>query len=628
MTASEKLYHTQEFTQTYDRTESPVLPENLSHYGFVSCLADSDHKKTWILKKSNGQRVLCKYASGEYTEMLRTESEFFTHGKFPFVPYVYDYFETSDGAYLLREYIEGQTLGEIVEKEGPLPLEKAVVLIEQLCGHLSRFHAANPPIIYRDLKPSNIVLQPSGDCYLIDLGTVRTYHENNSADTVFIGTSETAAPEQFGARQTDARTDIYALGVLFYYLLTGELKIQESSLQKIPSKAAKIIRTCTAFDPNDRYPEVTMVVNALHDSVRSRIRRAAVPAAVCAVIFTLVVSGIVLLLAKSADSKEVVFASPLMEQAVRSAVGKAEGDPIYEKDLEQVVHLYICGDTVFHNPDDHVQHEQHHSIYGTSHGYGDVTDISLLQKMPNLHYVVLDYQQIYDISPLHDLDLISLSLCGNPITGIDALRDMKTLTKLYLSETGVSSPEALAGCSALTTLDCSYTAVNSVRFIDSLPIYSLYLTGAPVADYESFSELPLQELFLSHVEPKNYGYLTDIPTLHHLSMLDSNIVSLNDVAVFSHLSSLDVTGNLITDLNGLEQFTSLNALHLVGNPITDLSPLAKMGNLSFLGIATGTNIDFSFLNEMPQVQYISINSQQLPALYEAVPEPWFEMEVY
>lgn len=628
MTDSKNLKHTQEFTQAYNQAVSPVLPENLSRYNFVSCIQDSEHKKSWVLQKSNGQRVLCKYATGEYMNMLRTESDFFSLGKFPFVPYVYDYFEISDEAYLLREYIEGQTLYDLVEREGPLPLDRAAAIIKQLCGHLSRFHAANPPIIYRDLKPSNIVLNDSGDCYLIDLGAVRTYHEDNSTDTILIGTAGTAAPEQFGAMQTDARTDIYALGILFYYLLTGELKIQESNLKKLPGKEARIIRKCTAFDPNNRYSEVSKVSDALQNSSRAKVRRAIIPAVFGAAIFGFIAVGIAFVLPKSFGSKEVVFSSPLMEQAVRATVGKTDGEAVYEQDLEQVTQLYICGDTVFNNPDDHSQYEEHHSINGTGHGYGDITDLSLLQKMPNLHYVVLDYQQIYDISPLQDLDLINLSLCGNPITNLDALQDQTTLTRLYLSETGVSSLEALAGCSALSTLDCSYTAVSSMRSLDSLPIYSLHLTGSPIADYESLSVLPLQELHLSHVSPKDYGYLANISSLQNLSIVDSNIVSLNDITVFSHLSILNVTNNLIADLNGLEQFTDLTRIYLVANPITDLSALAKMNSLSFLGIATSTNVDFSFLNEMPQVRYISVNSQQLPALYEAVPEPWFEVDVF
>ena len=623
MTSSEKHYHTQEFTQTYEQAKDYILPEALSGYRLVSCLSDGEFKKTWILEKSNGQRVLCKYSSGEYVDMLRTESEFFHLGKFTFVPYVYDYFETSDGAYLLREYIDGRTLYELVEKEGPMPLNRAVPLMEQLCGHLIRFHASVPPIIYRDLKPANIVLQDSGDCYLIDLGTVRTYHEDDSADTVFIGTTGTAAPEQFGARQTDARTDIYALGILFYYLLTGEVKLRDNHLKKLPSKAARIIRRCTAFDPNDRYSEVSMVIDALHGSARTKMRCAIV----CAAIFAVIALTSFWILPKYSASREVVFTSALLEQAVRSSLGKSADEPVYERDLETVTHLYICGNESFTNAGDHYQHENSHEICGNPHGYGDITDISLLQKMPNLHTVVLDYQRIYDISPLEDLDLIGLSLCGNPITDLSALQDQKALSELYLSETGVASLESLEGCNALTILDCSYTSVTSTEPLALLPIRSLFLTDAPVSDYETLSVLPLEKLYVSHVAVEDLIYFENISTLSHLTLTYCGITSLNEVAAFSHLYLLDVNNNHITDLDGLEQFTGLHFILLDENPITDYTPLTKMHNLMDLGLP-GTVTDFTFLNEMPWVQRVFIKPRQTSALYEAVPEPWFELVYY
>lgn len=633
MTDSEKHFHAEKFTKEYEHAEEPALPESLSGYRFISCLADSGKKKTWILEKANGQRVLCKFASGEYMDMLRTESEFFSLGKFPFVPYVFDYLETPEGAYLLREYIEGQTLSDLVEKEGPLPLDRAIPLIGQLCSHLSRLHASVPPIIYRDLKPSNVVLTSSGDCYLIDLGTVRTYNEDNTVDTVFIGTVGTAAPEQFGARQTDARTDIYALGILFYYLLTGELEIQERKLKKLPSKAAGIIRKCTAFDPNNRYSQVSLVADALQTSARKKVRRAAVAAVV---ICTVAALGTYLFVPKPTPAapdtpevpEQIVFSSPLLEQAVRETINKPEGEPVYEQDLVQVTRLYICGDTVFQSAEEHSQFEHNHTINGEQHGYGDISDISLLEKMPNLHTVVLDYQRIYDISPLRNLHLTTLSLCGNPVTDLSGLQDQKALRELYLSETGVTSLAGLENCSALLTLDCSYTAVVSLEPLSALPIHSLHLTDTPVSDFETLSSLPLAELYLSYVSSEHFAYIENITSLQNLTLTHCGITSLKELSCFNQVYLLDVTFNQITDLDGLEEFTRLQHILLANNPITDLSPLAKMGNLSHMSLATGTDVDFAFLNEMPWVQHVTVNTSQLEALYRAVPEPWFELEHY
>lgn len=623
MNRSEVSFQIEEFRQTYENAAAPVLPKELSSYRFVSCLTDSDKKKTWLLEKRDGQKVLCKYASGEYIDMLRTESIFFTLGKFPFVPYILDYFEVGESAYLIREYIEGLTLTELVEREGPLPLSKTVPLIERICSCLARLHGASPPIIFRDLKPSNIVLHPSGDLFLIDVGTVRTYHNDNSPDTVFVGTASTAAPEQFGARQTDGRTDIYALGILFYYLLTGELKIQKSRLKKLPSRAAAVIRKCTAFDPNDRYSNVSKVVSALHPSPWRKIRGGVGAAIACAAITV----G-AFFFSTGSDTAEITFTSPLLEQAIREAVGKTEGEAVYESDLVRITQLYICGDTVFHHEPEHSQYMNNHSVYGENHGYGNITDISLLKRMPNLHYVVLDYQQIYDLTPLQGLQLTTLSLCGNPVTDLSPLEGQKTLGKLYLSETPVYSLESLHECSTLAVLDCSYSSVASLEPLSGLSIYDLFLVDAPITDYTPLTALPVQELYVSHVPAANLAALNDLTSLKNLALYRSGITSLNELSGLTRLIHLDLTGNSLTDLDGLEQFTALQSIIVFDNPVTDLSPMADMGNLSSLGIATGTDLDFSFVNEMPWVEQITIRSSQADALYKVVPEPWFALNIF
>lgn len=655
-----------EFEQTYKNTEHPLLPEKLSGYRFYSCLADSEKKKTWILENANGQKVLCKYASGEYVEMLRTESSFDSLGKFPFVPYVFDYFETGDSAYLLREYIEGQTLNELVEREGTLPLNRVIPIIEQLCSHLSRLHASVPPIIYRDLKPSNIVLHPSGDCYLIDMGTVRTYREDHSLDTVFIGTIDTAAPEQFGARQTDNRTDIYALGILFYYLLTGEVKLQAENLNILPKKAASVIRKCTAFNPDDRYSQVSKVADALRPSARFRSGLVASLASLCtaAVIFACLAffnflrddpaskNSIVDASAKNNNSTddimsgssmpespetegpgEVVFTSSLLEQAVREAVNKTDGEPVYEEDLTWVTGIYICGETVFGPETQHNQNPNNHTIQGEDPGHGDISDLSLLTKMPNLHYLVLDYQQIYDLSPLADLQLVSLSLIGNPILDLSPLSGQKNLTDLYIAETDVISLEALRECNVLSLLDCSRTQILFLEPVISLPLHTLLIPDTPVRDLDILSETSLQYLACNMIPKESLASINSISSLKYLTIYSSDIISLKEFSSLSHLVQLDVTASHITDLDGLEQFPDLEILIIGSNPITDLSPLAKMSNLSYLDLRhnpnadPGTYVDFLFLYEMPYLKTLCVTQSQAEALYEAVPEPWFYVDV-
>lgn len=619
-----------EFRELYANEEVPALPPRLSHYRFVSCLADGENKKTWLLENANGQKVLCKFARGAYMTMLQTESTFFTLGKFPFIPYVFNYFEAEDGAYLLREYIEGPTLSELVEKNGPLSLEDAVGIIKQICGFLSRFHAADPPIIHRDLKPANIVLHPSGDCYLIDMGTARTYQAANDFDTVYFGTPYIAAPEQFGARQTDSRTDIYALGILFYFLLTGELKIEENKLKKLPKKAASLIRKCTAFDPERRYSEVSKVESdlaALRVKKNSH-RRLIAAAAVCCALFA---GGLFLFFRYFSQpvetTSEIVFSSPLLEEAVREELGKTDGSPIYESDLEQITQLMICGNHVISNANDHVQTQNYHRVDGRTAGFGNIGDISLLAQMPNLQYVVLDYQNIKDISPLKELPLVNVSLCGNPFTDLSPLQDQSSLQELYISETQVTSLDALTECASLWLLDCSYSPISSLQPLADLPIRSLYAADISATNWAVLESLPLQMLYCAHLSPKDYAHLNNIPTLRGLSLTYSGIASFHDLSGLYYLDWLDVRNNLLEDLDGLENFTHLTSIDISDNPITDLSPLTEMYGLHSVDIATGVKTDFSFLNEMPWVTRVRIKASQINSLYEAVGEPWFELIV-
>ena len=620
----EKLSKIQEFTTDYENAETPSLPERLTGYHFISWLSHSDNKKTMLLETPNGQRVLCKFASGEYKEMLQRESHFFKLGKFSFVPYMFDYFETEDGAYLLREYIEGQTFDELIEKNGPLPLAQAIPLIKQVCDHLSRFHKSDSPIIHRDLKPSNIVVHPSGDCYLIDLGTFRTYDKKNTSDTMFMGTASTAAPEQFGARQTDERTDVYGVGILLYFLLTGELRVEESHLKELPKRAAKVIKKCTAFDPDDRYRSVSQTAEALSPSLEARLHRVGLPTAICAV---LAISAAILI-PRLPSFIKVDFSSSLLEQAVRESLNKPEGEPIYQSDLKNVTHIYVCGDVVYHEESEHFQFQDNHNINGVYHTYGDIEDISILAKMTNLQYVTLDYQQIQDISPLKDLHLIKLSLCGNPIEDLSPLSKQTQLTELYASGTSITLLDPIQSCEALIILDCSYSPVTSLKPITQLPIRSLFISDIQARDFEEIIDMPIANLYCRYLSSENFLLFGEIDTLENLTLHDCGITSINDLYPFKDLIRLDLRYNSIENLNGIEEFTNLKYLVAADNPITDASALSGAARLTSLDIASDTELDFTFLKEMPWIQDVSVSVFQEPSLYEAVPVPWFNVNSY
>ncbi len=140
----------------------------------------------------------------------------------PALPRVWDFFPGNHHRlYLVMDYIEGESLEAAIQRCGPIPESMVIDWARQICDVLHYLHSYNPPIIFRDLKPSNIMLTPQGKIKLIDFGIARHFKPGQSTDTVTYGSIGFSAPEQYGQGQTDARSDIYSLGATLYYLLTG-----------------------------------------------------------------------------------------------------------------------------------------------------------------------------------------------------------------------------------------------------------------------------------------------------------------------------------------------------------------------------------------------------------------------
>jgi tRNA A-37 threonylcarbamoyl transferase component Bud32 len=139
------------------------------------------------------------------------------------LPRVTDYFVEGDHCYLVMEFVVGKTLDSLLQaSQGqPLPLEYVLDWAVQLAEVLSYLHSQDPPIVFRDLKPANIMLQQDGTVKLIDFGIARRFHEGATKDTLLYGSPGYSPPEQYGRAQTDPRSDIYALGATLHHLATG-----------------------------------------------------------------------------------------------------------------------------------------------------------------------------------------------------------------------------------------------------------------------------------------------------------------------------------------------------------------------------------------------------------------------
>lgn len=215
--------------------------------------------KQWAIKEVRKDGVkdfeLIKQGLIVETDMLKKLSH-------PSLPSIVDVIEDDDTFLIVMDYIQGNPLSKTLEEYGAQSQENVVEWAKQLCDVLGYLHSRKPPIIYRDMKPANVMLKPDGSITLIDFGTAREYKSKNIADTTCLGTIGYAAPEQFGGMgQTDARTDIYCLGATLYHLVTGmnpceppyEIRPIRQINPALSSGLEKIIIKCTQRDPNARY---------------------------------------------------------------------------------------------------------------------------------------------------------------------------------------------------------------------------------------------------------------------------------------------------------------------------------------------------------------------------------------
>jgi len=190
----------------------------------------------------------------------------------PNLPRIYDQFTEAGRSYLVMDFIEGKTLESTLEQLNGrlLPVEKVLDIGIQLCTVLEYLHTRQPAVVFRDLKPANIMLTPQGHLYLIDFGIARHFKPGQSKDTNALGSSGYAAPEQYGKAQTTPRADIYALGATLHQLLSGNdpsdspfhfatLRFQQPALRGLETLIARML----SINVNDRPPNVTLIKQEL-----------------------------------------------------------------------------------------------------------------------------------------------------------------------------------------------------------------------------------------------------------------------------------------------------------------------------------------------------------------------------
>jgi serine/threonine protein kinase len=221
---------------TYDNKTGKLAPQSILHQRYlilgqagrggmsaVYQAVDTQFGNHHVAIKEMSQGNLSMNEMAEATARFQQEAELLSSLHHPNLPTIYDGFSEDGRSFLVMEYIDGKTLLQMLKDTGgqPLPVANVLDYAIQLCDVLIYLHSHNPPIIFRDLKPANVMVKGAGHVMLIDFGIARFFKEGQAQDTVFLGSPGYAPPEQHGTSQTNPRSDLYALGATLHCCLTG-----------------------------------------------------------------------------------------------------------------------------------------------------------------------------------------------------------------------------------------------------------------------------------------------------------------------------------------------------------------------------------------------------------------------
>lgn len=487
--------------------------EFLESYDQLECLSHNHGTETYLVQQK-GSQTLCIakcydrkiYQSVNESVILKT----LCHDR---MPAFMDEYQNDAVECIVREYVEGTPLDKYIT-EHDLSEAQIVALCVELCDILRYLHEQEPPVIHRDIKPQNIIMKDNGKPALIDFDIARVYDSNAETDTQFIGTRTYAPPEQYGFSQTDCRADIYSLGVLLCFLLTGKTDVKSA---KLPNKRLSVImRRCAAFSPEERFSDAAAVKSALLSTDGRKQKKVVRACSFVAAALICLCAGFGLgrytdFLTASAQAYGVRFAEPLVEQAVRVQLGKNETEPITKVELLSVRELYIFGNEVSVSQDAFFE-----GLGGQLRDAprGTIATLKDVKLLPNLEMLYVNYQTLSDISALSELSYLSeVNLRHTFVEDISVLSDMSHLRRITLYDTHVTDMSALASCPMLDFLDAGETKIVS---LDTLPssLQTLSLKRAAILSLNGIERFQrLQKLYLSNTDLADLEPLARAPQL-------------------------------------------------------------------------------------------------------------------
>lgn len=629
------------------------LPEDMQeHWTVYECLKESEDSSTFLVKET-ATGILCvlKWGRNRQAEFLRNEMEIMekmADRKLSGIPKTYRIFEENGEVYLVREYIEGMSLAQMVLQKGGISEAEICRISRKICQTAEQFQNPDEPMIHRDIKPENIVVTSGGEVVFIDFGTMRSYKKDGSRDTFVVGTRGTAAPEQYGYTQTDQRTDVYAIGQTMLYMVSESYEMNQLSECAVSRRMKKIIEKACSFEPDKRYGDAAQLRRAVEKCQANNRKKVYKKAGA---VFGLIAAGYILAIfspdgtvienkrietaeqsaAEEQIQAEIIFREELIEEAVRKELGLSKTDKITASMLENVRKLRIVGKEILDDEDTFWGEGRHVDGKDSSFGSvrGNITDLSDLAQMVNLEELALCNQKIEDISGLKELPLKKLYLSKNMITDFSVLLNLIDLDTLCIMENPAENLSVIGECTGILRLNIQGMNLTDIDFLKNLSLDYLDMSNMEVENniFEPLTEMKkLDTLCMCDVNEAAAETLSQMSTLKALFMWgDSTILeNLKPLKGMTQLETLAFTTQ-ISSLEGIEQFPSLNFLSVSFSLVKDLSPVTGAKNLQVIDISNADIKNFEPLFGHSGLTEVHCTEEQKEEIMKIDSSPDFEI---
>lgn len=637
------------------------LPEFLKGYQAVSCIYDRAEKSCYLVAdRETDEKYLLKIRGcKDGRNVLELEHQRICELAQAF-PEEYKeslYWKENETEYLLKFYIQGVDLEKYQEKNRVLSVQEILHIVIGICEETTKLHALVPPVLHRDIKPKNLIIDHRGKVHLIDFETSRNYEESKPKDTVLLGTEGSAAPEQYGYCQTDVRTDVYGIGKVLEFLYNENVGCQTGE-RMINRRIERIIQKAIAFDPAHRYQSASELQCAL-EKVMNRVdgryltRKlwligAVEAAAAVFLIFTALYmadgfhkkpedAGLKKDEAQ-AVSEQLKTGSPEEQPAAEESGGKlAEPETketnrildsgikevmktvlgkekITEKDYDQITKLVVFGDQVYGADASlaGLENKRRHR-YDRSCIKGGIEDISELSKMRNLKEVCLCDQNITDIRPLAGMAIEKLYLVGNQIEDFSVVETLEQLKELSIADNPVSVLPDISKCRYLERVSLDENSYENLEFLENSTAGTLCICNMYVKndDFSALGRMPnLYNLQTFNNQYSLYEELLNLSQLKELMLWEYIGKDLSILKSLPQIEFLMVSGNLVKSMEGVENAVNMRNLCVNATAITDISPVKELHRLSYLSISDLAIEDYSPLFECDSLRQVYADKSQ------------------